>query len=338
METEILPLNYRPVPERYQIREWGKSRPEIAEARYDMPMRSRTNLFVPLLVVILFALPLAAQAGGIPFFGPIVPDAINRCAAGWGMLITVINNIISFLITLAIVFVAPLMIAWSGFLLVVSQGDSGKRTEARKILTNTVVGIVIALAGWLIVDAIMAVLYNPSARSGETVLTTWSNLITGGDKPCIPLKASLNQVPGLVPSVDIAGISSNFTFDSGIDAQISTASGPLSALLSCMVSKVPAGVGRISSISDSKIVNGQYTFQQCAAKGSALCAHTINSCHYGGTGSCNGSSYAVYFGDEENTSVLTAAAQACGAKTLNEGNHLHVSVGATSGCGCDTRL
>ena len=302
-------------------------------------MYPKRFLFVALLVAGSLALPLVAQAGGIPFFGPIVPDAINRCAAGWGMLITVINNIISFLITLAIVFVAPLMIAWSGFLFVVNPVNAGGKEQARKILTNTVVGIVIALAGWLIVDAIMAVLYNPSARSGETVLTTWSNLVTsGGALPCIPLKASLNQVPGLVPSVDIAGISSNFTFDSGIDAQISTASGPLSALLSCMVSKVPAGVGRISSISDSKIVNGQYTFQQCAAKGSALCAHTINSCHYGGTGSCNGSSYAVDFGDEENTSILTAAAQACGAKTLNEGDHLHVSVGATSGCDCDTRL
>ena len=301
-------------------------------------MHSRRFLFVALLVAGSLALPFAAQAGGIPFFGPIVPDAINRCAAGWGMLITVINNIISFLITLAIVFVAPLMIAWSGFLFVVNPVNAGGKEQARKILTNTVVGIVIALAGWLIVDAIMAVLYNPSARSGETVLTTWSNLVTsGGALPCIPLKASLNQVPGLVPSVDIAGISSNFTFDSGIDAQISTASGPLSALLSCMVSRVPAGVGRISSISDSKITSGQQTFSSCRTNGSPTCAHTRNSCHYGGT-SCGDSSYAVDFGDEENTSILTAAAQACGAKTLNEGNHLHVSVGATSGCDCDTRL
>jgi len=302
--------------------------------RYTIRMRSKISLFAFIFVVGSFALPLAAHAGGIPFFGPIIPDAVNRCAAGWGMLITVINNIISFLITLAIVFVAPLMIAYSGFLLVVSQGDSGKRTEARKILTNTVVGIVIALAGWLIVDAIMAVLYNPSA-----VGNTWSQLITsGGALPCIPLAGSLKQVPGQIPSVEISGVANNFTFDSGIDAQIPTASGSLAALLSCMVSRVPAGVGRISSISDSKIVNGQYTFQQCAARGSAICAHTVNSCHYGGAGSCNGSSYAVDFGDEENTSVLTAAAQACGAKTLNEGNHLHVSVGAASGCGCDTQL
>ncbi len=158
-------------------------------------MRSRTHLFALLLVAGSLALPLAAHAGGIPFFGPIIPQVGDQavCAAGWGMLITVINNIISFLITLAIVFVAPLMIAYSGFLLVVSQGDSGKRTEARKILTNTVVGIVIALAGWLIVDAIMAVLYNPSA-----VGNTWSQLVTSGDAlPCIPLAGSLK--PSVTP-------------------------------------------------------------------------------------------------------------------------------------------
>ena len=86
-------------------------------------MRSRIPLFAFLLVAGSLALPLAAQAGGIPFFGPIIPNEQitvngvltnqNVCAAGWGLLITVINNVISLLITLAIVFVAPLMIAWS---------------------------------------------------------------------------------------------------------------------------------------------------------------------------------------------------------------------------------
>ena len=79
------------------------------------------------------------------------------------------------------------MIAWSGFLLVVSQGDSGKRTEARKILTNTVVGIVIALAGWLIVDAIMVALYNPDTPIAGGKLGVWSQLVTSGGAPlCIP--------------------------------------------------------------------------------------------------------------------------------------------------------
>ncbi|MEK7157356.1 MAG: pilin [Patescibacteria group bacterium] len=171
-------------------------------------MRPHTPLFAFLLVAGSLALPLVAQAGGIPFLGPIVPDAINRCAAGWGMLITVINNIISLLLTLAIVFVAPLMIAWAGFLFVVSQGDSGKRTEARKILTNTIVGIVIALAGWMIVDAIMVVLYNPDAKSGQTKLGVWSSLITsGGALVCIPIAGSLKQVvtPSVVVTPTITG-------------------------------------------------------------------------------------------------------------------------------------
>ncbi len=184
-------------------RKWGKSRAPAAGARYDMRMRSRAHLLTFLFTVVVFVLPLAAHAGGVPFFGPIIPNAPvtidgvtgnqNTCAAGWGMLITVINNIISLLITLAIVFVAPLTIAWAGFLYVVNPVDPSGIAKAKGILLNTVVGIVIALAGWMIVDAIMAVLYNPS-NPGET----WSSLITSGDLSktlCIPLKGSLNQAP-----------------------------------------------------------------------------------------------------------------------------------------------
>ncbi|MDP2655673.1 MAG: pilin [bacterium] len=160
-------------------------------------MRSRVPLFALLIVAGSVALPLVAHAGGIPFFGPIIGNSAgtapeNICPLGWGYLITVINNIISLLITLAIVFVAPLMIAYAGFLLVISQGDSGKRTEARKILTNTIVGIVIALAGWMIVAAIMAALYNPDTPIAGGKLGVWSNLITsGGLGPCIDLKGSV---------------------------------------------------------------------------------------------------------------------------------------------------
>ena len=179
-------------------------------------MRSRISLFALLLVFGSVALPLVAHAGGIPFFGPIIPNEQitvngvvtnqNVCAAGWGMLITVINNIISLLITLAIVFVAPLMIAYAGFLLVISQGDSGKRTEARKILTNTIVGIVIALAGWMIVAAIMAALYNPETPINGGKLGIWSDLIGGNSaKLCIPLAGSLKPAVAPPPVVVVPG-------------------------------------------------------------------------------------------------------------------------------------
>jgi hypothetical protein len=119
----------------------------------------------------------------IPFFGPIIPQGAQTCALGWGALITVINNIIELALTLAIVFLAPLMIAYAGFRLVSSQGNPSEINKAKGMITNLVMGIVIALAAWLIVDAIMAVLYHPDSSTGWT--ETWSSLIMSNGVPCI---------------------------------------------------------------------------------------------------------------------------------------------------------
>ena len=153
-------------------------------------MRSRFAPFALLLVLGSLALPHLAQAA-VPFFGPIIPQAGGQsvCAAGWGMFMIVINNLISFLITIVIVFIAPIMIAWSGFLMVANPFNPGAKEEAKGILTRTIVGIVIALSSWMIVDAVMAVLYNPTDAGA-----TWSSLITtNGADICIPLVESLKQ-------------------------------------------------------------------------------------------------------------------------------------------------
>jgi len=151
-------------------------------------MRSRVFFFALFFVAGSLALPFAAHAA-IPFFGPIIPDAVNKCALGWGAVIVVINNIISFLITIAIVFVAPIMIAYSGFLYVVNPVSPAGKEKAKGYLWNTVIGIIVALAGWLIVDAVMVVLYNPAS-----VGSTWSNLImSGGIDPCLKQAGSLSK-------------------------------------------------------------------------------------------------------------------------------------------------
>jgi len=147
---------------------------------YDVSMRSRISLFSFLIIIVSLVLPSVAYAA-IPFFGPIVPQAANQaiCPASWGMFIIVVNNIISFAITIAIVFVAPIMIAYAGFIMMTGQGNPGEINKAKGILWNTVIGIIVALAGWLIVDAVMVVLYNPNAQSGATKLGSWSSLIIG---------------------------------------------------------------------------------------------------------------------------------------------------------------
>ncbi|MFA6278687.1 MAG: transglycosylase SLT domain-containing protein [Candidatus Paceibacterota bacterium] len=173
-------------------------------------MRSRAPLFAFLLVVVSFALPLAAHAA-IPFFGPIIPPqsvtgvaGSDVCAAGWGMIIIVINNIISFLITIAIVFVAPLTIAYAGFLYVVNPMNPSGITKAKGILWNTVIGIVVALAGWMIVDAVMAVLYNSTAPvSDGSTLETWSNIINWNGNPCLIQAGSMKDLKQAVPTAGV---------------------------------------------------------------------------------------------------------------------------------------
>ncbi len=167
----------------------GKAASVRCVRRYDMNMRFRSALLLVSALAGTFALPSATHAA-IPFFDPIIPSAINLCPASWGMVIDVINNLISFLITIAVVFVAPIMIAYAGFLLVVNPFNPGAQSTARKILLNIVIGIVVALAGWLIVDAVMAVLYHPS----DSTWGTWSSLITsGGINPCLIQEGSLGQ-------------------------------------------------------------------------------------------------------------------------------------------------
>lgn len=161
------------------------------------------GLFISVLSIV--ALPSAAHAS-IPFWGPIIPEAYNSCAANFGLVIEVINRIIQLSITLAIVIVAPVMFAWAGFDIIVNPTNPGKLSEARQRMLNVVIGIVIALAAWMIVDALMAVLYRPTDTA--TFKETWFNLIrTEGAPPCVELAGSLNLDPDGNPhvGVDTAG-------------------------------------------------------------------------------------------------------------------------------------
>ncbi len=164
-------------------------------------MRSRTFLLLFILIADTFALPLIAEAA-IPFFGPIIPDAWNRCPASWGGLITVVNNLIQLLLTLVIVFVAPIMIAYAGFLYVINPINPDGKSKAKSLLLNVVIGMVIALGAWLIVDAVLAALTNNGQPFGQN----WKTLInSGGLDPCLRLPDSFAPVRGVAPQGATAG-------------------------------------------------------------------------------------------------------------------------------------
>lgn len=300
-----------------------------------------------LIAAFLVAAPLA-HAAATPLFSSdfhIVPNAQDidpLCPEGaplsYGAVLELIHRFMNVGVSVGIV-VCTLIIMWAGILLITSSTNPEAKSTARKMLGNAALGLLIILSSWLIVDFVMRALY--SGEDGtKGKFGPWNSILNGGAACVIArpnqtlfsgsITAAVPVVNTIDPGYEGPGTSDgHFTYQAGIQAQKSAASPKLNALLTCMASRVPRGVGQISSISDNQIQTGKKSFQQCAASG---CAHAAHSCHYGGK-TCIGSSYAVDFGDEQNTATLTAAARACGATYVgNEGNHLHVSVGASCGC------
>lgn len=220
-------------------------------------MRFRFPLFALLFIAGSLAIPHLVHAG-IPFWGPIidtswtVPNTITggvtSCALGWGAFMTVINHIIELLITLAIIFVAPLMIAYSGFKFVISGENPGLREDAKTILWSTIKGIVVALAAWMIVDAVMAVLYNPDGALG-----TWSSLVGSSGLECLPQQGvgtGLNPTTVSPPGLGVGG------------PQIGTAPGPCAdGNSACSTSAIKSGAAALNmTLNDT-----QATIMSCIA-------------------------------------------------------------------------
>lgn len=322
-------------------------------------MHTRTLVFTLLISLGAFLPLVAVHAANVPVLDKsfhIVPNANDLdplCPAdaplSFGAVMEVVQKMVNAGISFGIL-IFVIMMAWGGFLFITSAVNPESRNTARKMLGNAALGLLIILSAWLMVDFVMKTLYNPNASAGGTKFGPWNSIL--GDGPaCVLARTTLPLFSGSITATPVTAVPTPtstgggsggggsmgtisdgiFSYDPGIREQKKNLSGPMASTLTCIAGKVPANVGRISSISDSKIISGAKTFAQCAATG---CAHTANSCHYGGR-SCIGSSYAVDFGDDENMAVLTAAAKACGAKTLDEGNHLHVSVGDANGCGCN---
>jgi len=64
------------------------------------------------------------------------------------------------------IFLSAILFAWAGWKYVTAGGESGKVKSAREIFTNVLIGLIIILAGWLVVDTIMKTFVSESATLG----------------------------------------------------------------------------------------------------------------------------------------------------------------------------
>jgi hypothetical protein len=74
---------------------------------------------------------------------------------------TLTQNILNTSIFIAVV-LSALLFAYAGWQAVTAGGDTEKMRSARSVFTNVFIGLVIILAGWIVVDTLVRTLTNAS--------------------------------------------------------------------------------------------------------------------------------------------------------------------------------
>jgi len=110
--------------------------------------------------------PILVFAQGLP--GKIVPcDGVNCTLCD---IATLAQNILNTGIFVA-VFLSAALFTWAGIKYVTAGGDAGKVGDAKSIFWNVTLGLVIMLAGWIVVDTLMKTLVRGDFGPWNSVCT-----------------------------------------------------------------------------------------------------------------------------------------------------------------------
>lgn len=119
-----------------------------------------------ILFLVLVAVPLFTYAAGlVPCGGPGEP-ACQAC-----YVVELVNRVVSWLVFI-LGTIAAIIIVYAGFKLVTSGGNRHAKEEAKSLISNMIIGYVIVLAGWLLIDFGMKALL----IDGETRLGVWNQV------------------------------------------------------------------------------------------------------------------------------------------------------------------
>lgn len=182
----------------------------------------KRSLLIFLLASIVMLAPSVTFAAGVNFFGPIVPTEC-KCpgsAPDFGCVFQTVQNLLAFAVSIGSI-IATLMIAYAGILLITSPINAENRTKAKNMLTNAVIGLVIALSAWLIIDFVMKALYNGAAAGAafhKAEALPWNGIIsTTGGKLCFVPTQTTGSTTGPGPTATGGpGTASGTLMSSGI--------------------------------------------------------------------------------------------------------------------------
>jgi hypothetical protein len=125
--------------------------------------------------------------------GGIVPcsggDECDACH-----LVQLAQNILDFLIIFTVSISAVLFVV-AGLMMVTSAGDTGKLSKAKSIFTNVVIGLIIVLAAWLIIDTVMkAFLFTGPSSGSQINIGPWNEILCA-NSGAAPVSGQANPNP-----------------------------------------------------------------------------------------------------------------------------------------------
>lgn len=116
-----------------------------------------------------------------------------------------VDNVISFLIALMVI-IAVILLAYAGLRIATSAGDTSRVKEGKQLFFNVVIGLVIILASWMIVDTLL------KALTGSD-MGVWNPVDCGGIFQ--PLRGIQPYVETRLDQVDYVGTISGVSTPAG---------------------------------------------------------------------------------------------------------------------------
>lgn len=114
-------------------------------------MQKIKKLAIYLSIFLMFIVPTLSFAKGLV-------NCTDGKLCDFNKLMDLINIVIRFVLYDMVIPIAAIMFAYAGFEMIISGGDSGARTKAKNTFTNVVIGLIIAVAAFLIVRTILSIL------------------------------------------------------------------------------------------------------------------------------------------------------------------------------------
>ncbi len=134
---------------------------------YNKTMTTLRAWLPVLFTLALLATPMFANAQIVPECGitdksdPLSAVGCDLCDFG-----KLLQNIINFMIVGVAVPLSALLFAYAGFLYATGGSNPGRITKAHKIFKNVLIGFLIAISGWLVINTIMTVVFSKGFFTG----------------------------------------------------------------------------------------------------------------------------------------------------------------------------